>query len=176
MATTTATITLSSADMDKIEQVVGGLEDNPIEDTPVPDDSELKLSTEVYAGSNLPRAVGAPKTISTQTSVAAGNINVQTLAGQQMYDLDRQSAMLWMENLRIITADKVSNGQVGQGSKESARRMASEKTLTNNQANLFMTKLGFFDSSGNFINSRWEMILSSNYGGIPIPSDFSKLQ
>ena len=164
------------ADQDKIEFIVGGLEDNPIADTQVPDrtvQEGIEVSTQVFAKGSGPQIAG--------TQLAAGvtpsglGFNPVLQARQR----DIESARIWLQEMGRLAQSYLSITTFETDtSKSRARRQATFNLLYDERLNEFMSRIGMVSAAGITTFDKefpWEMKLASDYGGLSIPASISQL-
>ena len=178
-----------SADRDKIEYIVGGLEDAPIPEVQIP---EQTITTgerirgrggrdllnrnapslgPVAAGTPFRKIEGATGAQLTQApaGLGAGQVANQFLQSTR----DRETARLWMNILsEKARGEYATKGSLG--SKSSVRFNTINAALSDSRLNEFMARIGMVTGQGNFNkNFAWELRLSADYGGISIPSEMA---
>ena len=167
------------ADRDKIEFIVGGLEDDPIGDTQVPErtvQEGIKVSTEVFAGTNIG---GESRLAPTGTQMVAGVAPAGLGLTQSQRERDTQSARIWLQEMGRLAQSYLSiTTFTTDTSKSRARRQATFNLLNDDRMNEFMARIGMVSAAGITTFDKefpWEMKLSSDYGGLSIPSAIAEL-
>lgn len=101
-----------NADRDKIESIVGGMEDDIVPDVQVPENpltENIVVSTQVFAGQNVERGrIGIGSAVSTGVSVQAGvqlgsqtNQQYEPSYEEQLQSVKLQAQTVWLEKYRF---------------------------------------------------------------------------
>ena len=105
-----------SAEREKISDIVGGLEDDPIPEVQIPElmGKEMTISTEVFAGQNvIAQRLGLGNNVVTGTSMAAGvQFGSQPEEGAKPYEDAKEFALNAMTD--SIKADMAARNKIWQ--------------------------------------------------------------
>jgi hypothetical protein len=146
-----------NADMEKIEYIVGGMEDDIVPDNQVAENpflENLVASTQVFAGQNI--GIGS-----------TSGTNLMT---------DTNSAKSWM-NILGQRARGEYGSKGSSGYKSSVRFNTINAALSDPQLNEWMARIGMVDGQGNFDKEfPWEVQVSFDYGGLAIPPEMAELR
>jgi hypothetical protein len=167
-----------SADLDKVSYIVSGISDKIVVDSQAGSSTSFdadSVSDSLSIGTSS--GTGSQLINITQTSGPVSLPQMQASSGKTADQsvIDRELARRWM-NILGAKANDILTQYGTRGLKSNARRLAIASALSDNQLNEWMARIGMADGVGNFDSQfRWEMKVSSDYGGIPIPYAMSQL-